>query len=108
MNSTQLRQVNLTQCMLSQHIPIYMWDVGNGDNFYGFPYQDGTDGVKVAMHLLGNSQSQLCTPSTINRNVSEDECQAMLSLLQQYMPCLTGDLKQSATCMYTVTPDEHL
>jgi sarcosine oxidase len=35
-------------------IPIYIWDLGEKGNFYGFPLQGGEpkDGVKVAMHYV--------------------------------------------------------
>jgi hypothetical protein len=32
-------------------MPVYIWDTSDGNNFYGFPYQPGCEGIKVgAVH----------------------------------------------------------
>ena len=85
------------------HFPIYIWDCGDGVSFYGFPYQPGTKGVKVAIHTVG----ELCTPETINRQLTPNDTAHLQSLLASRIPALTGPLVDSATCMYTLTPDEH-
>lgn len=94
-----------------QRIPIYLWDIGGGDNFYGFPYQESpNDGVKVAMHQRCKSHlnAYTCTPETVDRTVHEDEVEAMRRILRDRIPSLSGELVHVETCMYTVTPDEHL
>jgi sarcosine oxidase len=70
--------------------PIYIWDVGNGVQFYGFPAdQDGR--VKVAFFR--------------SRVLGEE---AMRSALLPCIPALgNGTLVESVACKYTLTPDHH-
>ena len=85
------------------HFPIYIWDCGDGVSFYGFPYQPGTKGVKVAIHTVG----QVCEPHTIDRQLHDQDVTQLQDLLRHRIPALTGPLLDYATCMYTLTPDEH-
>jgi sarcosine oxidase len=70
--------------------PIYIWDLGNGVQFYGFPAED--DGrVKVAFFR-----------SKVNGE------RAIREALGPAIPSLAnGTLVQTATCKYTLTPDHH-
>lgn len=70
--------------------PIYIWDLGAGVQFYGFPAdEDGR--VKVAFFRT--------------RNGDEPSLRAALA------PCIpslaSGDLVATAACRYTLTPDHH-
>lgn len=85
------------------HFPIYIWDCGNNISFYGFPHQQGVDGVKVAIHTVG----QACTPDTIDRRLHNHDVEQLQALLASRIPALTGPLRDFTTCMYTLTPDEH-
>jgi sarcosine oxidase len=74
----------------SDRFPIYIWDLGDGVQFYGFPAdQDGR--VKVAFFRT--------------KNGDESSLRAALA------PCLpslaTGTLVETALCKYTLTPDHH-
>ena len=69
--------------------------------FYGFPYQPG-QGVKIARHDGGDS----CTPDTIDREVSDSETDELRDVLGDYIPAAAGSLRDSYTCMYTMTPDQ--
>ncbi len=85
--------------------------MGEKGNFYGFPLQGGQpeNAVKVAMHYVNKTNNpNICTPETINREVAPEEVEMMKELLSSHIPALAGELKHTATCMYTVTPDEHL
>ncbi len=84
--------------------PIYIWQPGDGSSVYGFPALEGAPaGVKVAFHNHG----PLTTPETIDRQVHEHEVAAMRRWLALHMPALAaGELTATATCMYTLTPDE--
>lgn len=70
--------------------PIYIWDVGDGVQFYGFP-ADADGRVKVAFFRT--------------RNGDEPSLRAALA------PCLpslaSGALVETASCKYTLTPDQH-
>lgn len=70
--------------------PIYIWDVGDGVQFYGFP-ADGRERVKVAFF----------------RSRAKDE-QSMREALAPCIPALaSGVLAESVSCKYTLTPDHH-
>jgi sarcosine oxidase len=84
--------------------PIYIWEADGEPTMYGFPTLSGAPaGVKVAFHGHG----PLTTPETIDRQVHDHEVAAMRSWLAERMPALAGgELTATATCMYTLTPDE--
>ena len=74
----------------SDRFPIYIWDLGNGIQFYGFPAdEDGR--VKVAFFR--------------SRVKGEDAMRAALA------PCIpglsAGALLETVSCKYTLTPDHH-
>ncbi len=66
--------------------------------------------MKIAMHYAtAAARARLqCTPETIDRIVSEEETACMRALIGDRMPALSaGTVVDTATCMYTMTPDEH-
>jgi sarcosine oxidase len=70
--------------------PIYIWDLGDGTQFYGFP-ADEAGRVKVAFFR-----------STVK---GED---AIREALQPCLPALAnGTLVETVSCKYTLTPDHH-
>jgi sarcosine oxidase len=85
------------------NFPVYIWDCGEGVSFYGFPKQPGTPGIKVAIHTVG----QQCAPDTINRTLSQHDVDSLQDLVRDRIPALLGPMRDYATCMYTLTPDEH-
>jgi sarcosine oxidase len=82
--------------------PVFIVEHSPGKVFYGFPNLDD-DGVKVARHHTG----ELCTPTTMRREVGQDEVHEMRGLLEGVLPTVGGDLLSATTCMYTNTPDGH-
>lgn len=100
-----------------QHIPVYIWDLGSRGNFYGFPEQAqfASSGVKVAFHSVREDNNEdaakkrlLLRPEDVCREVTDEDIGELRAILQQKMPALNGELLESTTCMYTMTPDEHL
>ena len=74
----------------SDRFPIYIWDVGSGVQFYGFPADD-EGRVKVAF---------------FRSKVKGEE--AMREALAPCIPGLaTGTLLETVSCKYTLTPDHH-
>jgi sarcosine oxidase len=70
--------------------PIYIWDLGNGIQFYGFPADDD-ERVKVAF-FRSKVQSE----------------GAMREALRPCIPALAaGTLIETVSCKYTLTPDQH-
>jgi sarcosine oxidase len=89
---------------LPDRFPIYIWEVDDSTQFYGFPAQEGPPGgVKVALFRSGTH----CTPETIVRAVEPEEVVPLRRCLAEYIPDLDGPLVDAVTCMYTTTPDEH-
>lgn len=87
--------------------PIYIWDIGNETQFYGFPSIVGPPfGVKVA--FFRSSADNVVLPDAVNRTVSTEEVEAMRAVLASRLPSVaTGGLVQTVTCLYTLTPDHH-
>jgi sarcosine oxidase len=71
-------------------VPIYIWDLGGGVQFYGFP-ADAAGRVKVAFF----------------RSARIDET-SIRRVLEPCIPALArGSLVDSVDCKYTMTPDRH-
>lgn len=84
--------------------PIYIQENNNVEQIYGFPPIDGpAGGAKVAFFRKGTE----CTPDTIDREVHPDERRDMLDRVSQLLPGLSGPVLDTATCMYSTTPDEN-
>jgi sarcosine oxidase len=84
--------------------PIYIWRTGNETVFYGFPATDCERcGVKAAMHSGGD----ICTTDSIEREIHDRDIEEIREQLATFIPALNGKLLHAATCMYTLTPDEH-
>jgi sarcosine oxidase len=75
---------------MPDRFPIYIWDLGDGISFYGFPADD--DGrVKVAFF----------------RSKVKGEA-AIREALRPCIPALSeGTLVETVSCKYTLTPDQH-
>ncbi len=74
----------------ADRFPIYIWDVGGGVQFYGFP-ADEEGRVKVAF---------------FRSKVKGEE--AMRTALRPCIPALGhGRLVETIACKYTLTPDHH-
>jgi len=75
---------------LPERFPIYIWDLGDGAQFYGFPADD--DGrVKVAFFRTKNG----------------DEPSLRAALAPSVPALAAGSLVETASCRYTLTPDHH-
>lgn len=87
----------------TQH-PIWIHEDASGRQIYGFPAIDGPDrGAKVAFFRGGRE----CTPDTIDRQVHDEEIEAMRSRVASVLPGLPTLYLDAATCMYSNTPDQH-
>ncbi|SIR85936.1 N-methyl-L-tryptophan oxidase [Williamsia sterculiae] len=85
-------------------MPIYIHETDAVEQIYGFPAIDGpAGGAKVAFFRKGVE----CTPETIDRQVHEEEKAQMRHRVQRLLPHLDGPVLDSATCMYSTTPDHN-
>ncbi len=83
--------------------PIFMFECADGRLMYGFPRLER--GVKVAIHHEGRLYD---TPEEVDRAVRREEIDATRASLAQLLPGLsTAAVRESATCIYTDTPDTH-
>lgn len=84
-----------------ERFPVFLCEYAPGRAWYGFP--DTGDGVKLALHHHGGSWD----PDRLDRHVTEADIGAVRTLARRYLPAANGALRESATCMYTTTPDGH-
>ncbi len=83
-------------------MPTYIFDLGVGDEIYGFPVADSEGTVKVGFHHRGGPAN----PNALQPAASQDEIAEMRGVLASRIPALDGSPVRSAGCMYTLTPDE--
>jgi sarcosine oxidase len=84
-----------------ERCPIHIWEYEPGRFFYGFPNLGG--GVKVARHHGGETAH----PDSINREVRQEEIEAMRAIVRQFLPGADGPMRSAVVCMYSNTPDGH-
>lgn len=98
----------------ADRFPIYIWDLGQGVQVYGFPAEAGAPhegvpyekGVKVAFFRTGAGAR--CTADSVDRAVRPEEVNDLRAALAGCLPSLaSGRLVDTVTCMYTLTPDHH-
>jgi len=71
--------------------------------FYGFP-QLSLDGMKVGLHKPG---LEIHNPSAFNRELKNDERAPVQAFVKAKIPNYQPNISKEATCIYTMTPDEH-
>lgn len=71
-------------------------------NFYGFPQDGQTPGVKVACHEHG----EVVDPNRVRREMADSDREPLEGYIARRLPCLHGPLVYEKTCLYTNTPDE--
>lgn len=84
--------------------PVYVSELSDGRQIYGFPAMDGPDGgAKVAFFRRGRDTD----PDRLDRVVTDDEVAEMRARVAATLPGLAGPVLRAVPCMYTTTPDEH-
>lgn len=82
--------------------PGFLFDLPEGC-FYGFPQID-EQGLKVAEHSGGRV---ITDPATVDRELDEADEARVSSFVRRYLPGVSSQRTQHATCMYTMSPDGH-
>ncbi len=94
--------LNSTQNYSRDAFPIFIWPWGgeDGEAFYGFPQSaDGT--IKLASEQRGTTT----TPSSVNREVTEAEIDAMFRThVQPHLRGVSATCVKATTCLYTNAP----
>jgi len=89
---------------LPERFPVFLMEHPDGPPGYGFPAMDGPEGgMKVAIH----GSDDVCTPETVDRAIHAADLDRIQRTLGARIPALRGEVLRAATCLYTVTPDEH-
>jgi sarcosine oxidase len=83
-------------------LPIYLWEIGPGAHFYGFPHVEWP-GVKVARHHSGD----YCDPDQVDRTVNAEDERRLRSAIAERIPALNGPVVTSLICLYENSADEH-
>jgi sarcosine oxidase len=87
--------------------PVFLWEPEEGPFFYGLPRVDSQSSPKAAIHWGAELEGDTCTPATIDRAIHPRDESAIRNVLAPRIPALNGGISRAATCMYTMTPDEH-
>jgi sarcosine oxidase len=82
--------------------PCFFYDTPQG-YFYGFPQLDAR-GVKVARHSGGTVVDD---PLNVDRGLDLDDFNQVSRFIGSHLPQVATTLGEFATCMYTMSPDEH-
>lgn len=82
--------------------PVYIAEVPEGC-FYGFPAIDGF-GHKMARHY---GAPELMSPDQIVREISLEDERPPREFLKRHLPWANGPVRQTQTCIYTLSPDRH-
>lgn len=85
----------------ARHLPVTIWEYAPGCMFYVIP--DVGDGLKAALHHQGATVE----PDTLVAPVTHAERAEVLALIGRYLNDAAGIVSESATCLYTNTPDGH-
>lgn len=84
-------------------LPIFMSEHADGRLVYGFPCLER--GVKAAIHHEGRLFD---SPESVDREVLPADIESLRESLGRILPELsTAAVRESATCLYTDTPDGH-
>ncbi|WP_396215858.1 N-methyl-L-tryptophan oxidase [Gemmatimonas sp.] len=82
--------------------PVFVLDAAEG-RYYGFP-EYGVPGFKIGCY---HHHAERVHPDTMTRTVSARDEDTLRQAVARYFPQANGAMRQSTTCLFTNTPDEH-
>ena len=82
-------------------MPIWIWEHERDRYIYGFPLLER--GIKIARHHEG----ERCGPDDARPEPTAAENLSMRGLVKRRLPGAAGKLRETATCLYTNTTDQH-
>ncbi|HEY7877965.1 MAG TPA: N-methyl-L-tryptophan oxidase [Gemmatimonadaceae bacterium] len=83
------------------HLPVTLVEYDAGRMFYAIP--DVGDGLKAAIHHDGPTVDPDVPPAP----VTAAETEVLMRLVERFLPCAAGAVRDQSTCLYTNTPDGH-
>lgn len=84
-----------------ERLPIWIWQFEGERYIYGFPRL--ARGIKIARHHEG----ERCGPDDPRPEISPAEIAAIRELVARRLPGAAGALRETASCLYTNTTDQH-
>lgn len=87
-------------------MPVWYIDRPGRSGLYGIPTaedQDAPHGVKVATHGDGTP----CDPDATRQAPTSEELEAIRLATAEFVPCAADRVLSGATCLYTMSPDQH-
>jgi sarcosine oxidase len=87
---------------LASGLPVYLFELPTGI-FYGFPQLDAR-GVKVSEHTGGQT---VADPAAMDRAIDPHDELQLREFLAACLPDVSNRITDHATCLYTMSPDEH-
>jgi sarcosine oxidase len=94
-------KTSASELELASGMPVYLFELTDGI-YYGFPKLDPR-GVKVAEHTGG----RVVRAGSENRAPDPVEQDRLMTFLKSHLPNVTYEVSGHATCLYTMSPDEH-
>ncbi|MBA3918274.1 MAG: N-methyl-L-tryptophan oxidase [Gemmatimonas sp.] len=91
-----------TAAFAPANFPVFVMDAEEGQ-YYGFP-RYGAPGFKIGKY---HHRFERVHPDTMSRVCESEDEAALRAAVSRYFPGANGPLQQSATCLFTNTPDEH-
>lgn len=96
-------------CHFEPDVPVEEFGVGRfpvwidfATNFYGFPHDGRTPGVKVAWHETGLPTD----PDRVDRELHESDREPLRRYCAQHLPGLSPRVRFEKVCLYTMSPDK--
>jgi sarcosine oxidase len=83
--------------------PVFLIDVEGGKHYYGFPSHEG-HGLKIGWY---HHFREPIDPADADRSTRPDDEAALREFVERYLPDGAGPTELLATCIFTITPDEH-
>ena len=84
-----------------ERMPIWIWEHERDRYIYGFPLLER--GIKIARHHEG----ERCSADDPRPEPSAAAVMSMQKLVKRRLPGAAGKLRETATCLYTNTADQH-
>jgi sarcosine oxidase len=85
----------------ADRLPVLLWEHARERFFYSLP--DVGDGLKASIHHEG----RVADPDAPREGVTAAETAQIAALVERLMPGGAGAVRETATCLYTNTPDGH-